>query len=588
MQKKHLNPNQSDAPIRKSLATRWEQSAWLGPLMIVLAALVVYSSTLSYSFQFDDVQQILENIRIRTLKPWWEYKGNRRTFFMFISALNYHFFEYKVAYWRVFNIAVHIGNALLVRWLVLLMFSTPVLKESPLSKSKAAIALFTALLFTVHPLATQSVTYIVQRANALCAFWYFLSVGLYLMARLATNPKRTLALSFAAIASAYLGFLTKENFYTLPLALALTELVLFQKSIHLPRKYYWVLSGLVLVFAAAAFRILNSNVRILAPIPPSPRNPELVTPLNYLYTQFSVIPKYIQLLILPIRQNFDYDYPLSLSLNDAKAGVGLVALLFLLGLAGWLLKRQRVAAFGIFWFFITLSIESSIIPLSDVINEHRTYLPSFGFFFPAVYGVFAIGRGRTLRYLLWALVAVYAFAAIQRNKVWKDPVTLWSDVIKKSPLKARGYNNRGAEYSERGQYELAVADFSNAIRLWPNYPLAYRNRSLAYFERQDWEKALQDANKAVEMTPKNADLYFTRGKVQYNLRQADLAMKDYNQAIALNPSFSDAYAYRGILYLVQKEWEKALSDFDTSLSLKPEQPEIRTYRDMAIKEIEKK
>jgi tetratricopeptide (TPR) repeat protein len=306
--------------------------------------------------------------------------------------------------------------------------------------------------------------------------------------------------------------------------------------------------------------------------------------MNYLWTQFSVIPKYVQLLLAPVRQNFDYDYPVLESLGDYRALLGLLFILSLFGLAVGIYNRHRIVAFGILWFFITLSIESSFIPLSDVIVEHRTYLPSVAFSLILVYSAFVWAKRAVVvrnALVLWALVL--AFAAFQRNKVWKEPVVFWSDVIEKSPLKARGYNNRGAAYSEQGQHELAIADFSNAIALFPNYPLAYRNRSLAYVEQQEWDKALEDANKAIDMITHNADLFFTRGQIYYNLRQADLALQDYDQAIALDPAFWKAYTYRGILYLVKEEWEKALADFDTSIAINPDQPEINTYRDMAIK-----
>ena len=337
-----------------------------------------------------------------------------------------------------------------------------------------------------------------------------------------------------------------------------------------------------------AYLFSRNTLDILKPIPPSPRNPEFITPIYYLWTQFSVIPKYIQLLLVPVRQNFDYDYPVLESLSDLRAWPGLLFILALLALAAASYKRHRIIAFGIFWFFVTLSIESSFIPLSDVIVEHRTYLPSVGFFLAIVYSAFSLSsRTLVVRNLVavWALVLV--FAAFQRNKVWKEPIVFWSDVIKKSPLKARGYNNRGSGYAERGQHELAIADFSNAIALYPNYPLAYRNRSLSFVELQEWEKALQDANKTIEMITFNAEVFYTRGQIYYQLRQGDLALQDYKRAIELNPRFWKAYTYRGILYLVMKEWEKALADFDTSLAIRPNQAEVLTYREMAINSIQK-
>jgi tetratricopeptide (TPR) repeat protein len=555
-------------------------------LLLALTGACVYSGALNHTFQFDSIQQIVENPYIRELKPWWEYTHNRRSFTIFSFALNYYFVEFEVKYWRIINILIHSLNAFMVRWLVQLIFKSPAIKESPMARQAEAIAFFTALLFVVHPLATQSVTYVVQRATSMGVLFYLLSLCLYLSGRMWPGPVAVRVLLYAgALSAMLLGVQTKEIAYTMPLAILLIELFLLRVQIQFSRREFWLLAGLLcVVVSGLAYLFSRNTLDILKPIPPSPRNPELITPINYLWTQFSVIPKYVQLLLLPMRQNFDYDYPVLESLGDYRAWLGLLFILFLSALALGLYKRHRIITFGIAWFFMALSIESSFIPLSDVIVEHRTYLPSVGFFLIMVYGAFVwVKQGVALRNLLAILAVVLAFAAFQRNKVWKEPIAFWSDVIEKSPLKARGYNNRGAAYSEKGLYELAIADFTSAIALFPNYPLAYRNRSLAYVELQEWEKALQDANKALGMITHNADLFFTRGQIHYRLRQADLAMQDYDQAIALDPAFWKAYTYRGILYLVKEEWEKSLADLDASLAINPDQPDIGPYREMAMK-----
>jgi tetratricopeptide (TPR) repeat protein len=180
--------------------------------------------------------------------------------------------------------------------------------------------------------------------------------------------------------------------------------------------------------------------------------------------------KYIQLLLLPINQNVDYDFPISNSLFDPRTILSLLALLVLVGVAIKLFTTQRLISFGIFWFLATLSIESSIIPISDVIFEHRTYLPSFGFCIVLVstlHHYFGENRQKLFMVTFAGIVAGYALLTINRNLVWKTPTTLWSDVIKKSPNKARGYNNRGIMYNESKSYDLALNDFNKAIALQP-------------------------------------------------------------------------------------------------------------------------
>ncbi|MFM8362326.1 MAG: hypothetical protein ACKOA4_06470, partial [Haliscomenobacter sp.] len=421
----------------KNVASFISSTAWQ-LILLALTGACIYSGTLNHTFQFDSIQQIVQNPDIQELKPWWEYTQNRRSFTIFSFALNYQLAEFETQYWRLVNIVIHILNAFAVRWLVKLIFESPALKENPVARHATPIAFFTALLFLAHPLATQSVTYVVQRATSMGVLFYLLSVCLYLTARMRSGPVPVRILLYAGAAFAtLLGVQTKEIAYTVPLTILLAELSLLRVRIQLGRRELLLLVGLFfLVVSGLAFLFSRNSFDILKPIPPSPRNPELITPMYYLWTQFSVIPKYIQLLLVPVRQNFDYDYPVLESLSDSRAWPGLLFILALLALAAAMYKRHRILAFGIFWFFITLSIESSFIPLSDVIVEHRTYLPSVGFFLAVVYSAFALSN-RTLlvRNLLavWALVLV--FAAFQRNKVWKEPVVFWSDVIKKSPLK---------------------------------------------------------------------------------------------------------------------------------------------------------
>lgn len=143
-------------------------------LLLALTGACIYSGTLNHTFQFDSIQQIVENPYIRELKLWWEYTHNRRSFTIFSFALNYHFVEFDVKYWRIVNIIIHLLNAFLVRWLVQLIFKSPAMKESPMGRYSEPIAFFTALLFVAHPLATQSVTYVVQRATSMGVLFYLL------------------------------------------------------------------------------------------------------------------------------------------------------------------------------------------------------------------------------------------------------------------------------------------------------------------------------------------------------------------------------------------------------------------------------
>ena len=168
---------------------------------------------------------------------------------------------------------------------------------------------------------------------------------------------------------------------------------------------------------------------------------------EYFLTQFRVILTYIRLFILPYNQNLDYDYSVSTSFFQIKTFFSFLALLGILLSGVLLFKKYRLISFGIFWFFLTLSVESSIIPISqNVIFEHRTYLPSFGFFLALTGAFYYFFREKYLKIaviIILMIAAVNTVLTYQRNKIWKTEYTLWNDCVKKSPDKARANNNFG-------------------------------------------------------------------------------------------------------------------------------------------------
>ena len=170
---------------RKQGKGRQMQWGLISIVLVCLVGVIAYSNSFGCPFIFDDLFFIEQNIAIRSLsnvKAWWGYYHSRPIGFLSF-ALNYHFHGLDVWGYHFVNLAIHIVNALLVWWLVMLTMATPVMREQPISRHKGAIALFTALLFVSHPLATQSVTYIVQRMASLATLFYLLSLALCVKGR---------------------------------------------------------------------------------------------------------------------------------------------------------------------------------------------------------------------------------------------------------------------------------------------------------------------------------------------------------------------------------------------------------------------
>jgi tetratricopeptide (TPR) repeat protein len=310
-----------------------------------------------------------------------------------------------------------------------------------------------------------------------------------------------------------------------------------------------------------------------------------ISPMHYLLTQFRVMVTYIRLVFLPVNQNLDYDYPISKSILELPALISFLFLISILFSAKRLFSKYRLVSFAIFWFFLTLLPESSFFPIHDVIFEHRLYLPLVGygmFLASSVYYLFCrhsepegrriIRHLKTLRFaqddiglmmtmvVLTMIITCNSVLTYQRNKVWKDEITLLNDTIRKSPHKARPYGNRGSEYFKEGNFTQAMSDFNKAIELNPKDPEAYYNRGDVYKKQGNFTQAISDYNKAIELDPNYADAYTNRGVAYAKQNNFTQAMPDFTKAIELNPNLSAAYNNRAVVHYQLKEYDRAWGD----------------------------
>lgn len=547
----------------------------IGILLIIILGFKIYSNSFDCSFQFDDKHNIIDNEAIKSLsniKQMWDINHSR--FLAFYSfALNYHFDELNVEGYHKINLMIHIINACLVFWIARLMFATPVLKNLPIAKHAKSISLITALLFVSHPLATGAVTYIVQRMASMVAMFYFMSVAMYMKARVSESKSKYLFFA-GAIISAICGFLTKENAYTIPLVIVLIEFFFFNtKTIAINFKDKKVIGAMIGIVAFVVFIFANFSLNVLKPIAPSTFNSYTITSANYFFTQLSVIVKYIQLLFVPLHQNVDYDFHLSNSLFEVPTLINGLLLLSLLILAVYLYNRNRIISFGIFWFFITLSIESSFIPISDLIFEHRTYIPSFGFFIILTAGIYGLAWDK-FKYALLVffaiLICVNSVLAYQRNNVWKDDISLWSDAVSKSPNKERPYLNRGYAYGNRKQWDSAIADFTKVNEIRPKYhAAAYYNLGIAYWTIGQKDKSMENYSLAIATNLQYAEAYYGRGVCYYYLNEPEKAIADYTAALKINPNLESVYYNRGITYANLRKYPEAIADYNSAININP-------------------
>lgn len=575
-------------------------------IFIIVYGIALYFIPLqSNAFYFDDHSSVEYNGVIESLNiPQIFHTFNTRFLVGLSFALNYKLCALHPSGYRLINLLIHCLNAflvyLLIRSTLELFLSRDSSPYGPRMTNKIAWpAFFGAMLFLCHPLQTEPVNFITQRFVLMGTFFYLLTIYSYIQYR--CRSKR--GYWYAAMGSAIAAMFCKEFVVTLPLMLALYEFY-FLGSVHEAARKRWkhlipffiiVLIVPVLLFrtppeaigvaaiADSDFIQVSKTVKVVNHVNIT-RAYGGVSRHQYFLTELNVVCTYVRLLFLPVNQNLDYDYPLAHGIDMKTALCGLF-LLGLLGVAWVTYKSCRIISFGILWFFIALSVESSFIPIGHVIAEYRVYLGSIGFVF-LIMNLIYMRRAdpRRLNMIAAAIIIILSIVTFQRNKVWRDEVSLWGDALQKSPNKARPYYNRGFVYLNQGKFNEAIQDFNEAIKIKPDYTEVYINRGIMYYEAGNLPQALLDYNKALTIDPHVAQAYFNRGDLYAKQNNLAQALLDYTKAIEINPDYAEAYTNRGSIYVKQGDLTHALFNYNKAIELYPAVT-FPTYLDVVIEKL---
>ncbi len=545
----------------------------LAVILISCLGALAYANTFHAAFQFDDGYSIVTNGHIRDLSRVagiWRFWPTRFVTYL-TFAFNYRFGQLDVQGYHIVNLLIHIGSALLVWRLLQLICASPAMEKAAISQHAGAFSLCVALVFLSHPVQTESVTYIHERATALAGFFYLAALCFYATARLrhlrgsGTMPWYLLSWCTAAIC-----MVTKENAVTLPPAVLLCEVCFFKEKAPLKWRHvlpFFILLPVIPLLMAYTRPVTFSDVHKLV------QYQDMRRAMGYYFlTQLRVVVTYMRLLVLPVHQNLDYDYTVTRTLWYLPTLSSLLFLTSLFIAAGKLFARHRLISFGILWFFLSISPDSSIFPLADVIFEHRLYLGTVGYSIVMVSSFYYLAARRNWKWMIVLVVVIvcgYAVLTYRRNFVWRDTLSLWSDVIDKSPRKERGYIIRGNAYYSKGMPWEALSDFNRAIALAPRSVLAYMSRGNLYDSMGQLDQAVSDYSQAISINPFYGEAYNNRAVLFKRQGRFDEAIADCDQAIRINPGYAKAYNNRGSAYQAKGSLAQALSDYNRAVLLEP-------------------
>lgn len=556
---------------------------WLtGILLLVFLPVMVYSNALNSPFVLDDGPVITNNYRIRISEISIEsilssFQGKASRPLPLISfALNYYAGGYNPFGYHVVNITIHALNGILLFLLIntTLNIYGQVPGQSISNKPLPGtwIALLAALLWVSHPVNTQSVTYIVQRMNSLAALFSLLVIICYIKGRRSKSWRQGAIWFAIAIGAWVLALTSKETAAITPFTVLLYEWFFFQNL-----SWPWIKrSAKYFVVSIVLFGILTFIYTGGDPVGKLSSLQDFAaarfTLTERILTQFRVVTYYLSLFIYPhpSRLNLDYDFPLSYSLVDPLTT--LLAAFFLVGLlviSVLTARKHRIVSFGLLWFFLNLAIESTIIPLA-IIFEHRTYMSFMGL---ALLMVQIIDRCLHLpwqKYVVLSLVILtFSVWAYQRNGTWKDPVTLWQDVVSKSPAKARPHNNLGHELYESNKTEEAMGHLKAALKIEPHHPETLNNLGVVHMAQDQISEAIAYLKTALGHHPQNKLALYNLGLALEKQKKPDEALAHFKAALQIDPEFPDALNNIGAILKDQNRIAEAVEYFKAALKGNP-------------------
>lgn len=553
------------SPQKESVAAKkkYGDLFWLCGILL-LTFIVFYPSLNNALTNWDDPHYLNDNPLIRKLSAenikriFTEvFFGNYQPLHIFSYAIEYHFYKLNPAGYHTTSVIMHlIVTALVYRFIFLL-------------SGNSLIALLSALLFGIHPLHVESVAWAAERKDLLYGMFFVGSLITYLNYIKSDSKYRFLFFSFLLFT---LSIFSKAMAASLPPVLVLIDIYFGRKistKLVMEKVPFFALAflfGYISAHTASETGQVALNVFSL--------------PERILIANFNLLA-YICKLIVPVNLSSFYPYPARVDDHLAWyfyiAPFVVAALLFLIIRS---LKYNKVIFFGAGFYVATIVLVLQLFPVGPtIISERYSYISSIGFFFVIAWAFDRLIKNKPSA-KTWMSLAVGAYclflsvATYARCDVWKDSITLWTNVLEQFPNVGMALNNRGNIYGkEKGDLDRAMVDFNRSIQYDPLYENAYVNRGIVYCLRGKFDLAIPDFNRALELKPDYFDARFNRAIAYMNTNQEEKAIEDLTILEATNTLDERVYMSRGRAYSFIKKYPEALQDLNRAIEINPDYPD---------------
>jgi len=562
------------------------------PSILAAITAVVYYPSLHYPFQFDDIANITKHFAIRFDNPLVRLWNNSRWLGDWLNTLNFKVGRFDPFYYRFSNITIHILTGICAYYLVYELCK--LLEKRPFfPKHASLIAFFTSGLFLLHPVQTQTVSYVIQaRLEGIASFFVLLASLLYVKA-VKTERWTTRIAALAGLGlCCFVACGTKEIVIALPFLLLLIDwFFISQEEWDVFKKrllIFGVLSiGFVLFLVqhigsslAAGLSMLGMILTFRSGTANNRGNIltqgafDTITPWMFLISEFKVILHYLLIFIWPFNLSVEYDWKIASGFFSFEVILPLIVLVALYSFVircAWR-KQYPALTFGLLWFLIVVAPRSTIIPSAELVVDYKTYLASLGvlFLFATVITyvlMFVWARIKDLPAqcyayesrlgLLTVLLIFVGLGAYERNKVWQTCVDFWTDNAQKAPNKARVHNNLGVALSEAGRLDESIMSYKRAISLDAHYADPWSNLAVAYSLKNEIDKAIESLKGAIHICPNYPEAYNNLGSLLLQKKLYSDAERALHIAIQLRPYYGKAYYNMARLFEEQNNADKA-------------------------------
>jgi tetratricopeptide (TPR) repeat protein len=576
-----VKPNMDSSSLSPGVG-RGKAYQWLYVLGLVLGCLLVWHQTVNVPFHFDDIPAVEKNLSIRKLENCYKYLEHffNRGLLMLGYNLNYAIAK-KLPDGRPLPESFHAVNLLLHLINTLLAFGLArwVIRRAYRTTAGTFAAFAVALVFAVLPIHTMAVNLIASRAVVQSATFslLFLFLAVLFLDSVRPAPQR-IGLAVGAIVALLCSVASKAVGIAAIGLFGIIAYVIARRNskLSLGRRQLLYLgimmmsSGTLLVGLIASGAVWQSRFHGV---------------WANLLTQAGVTLRYLKLMVWPVGISIEHNAPVVHTFWDPKVLLSVAVVLGLLIVGCWLVLRGSLLGLCILWYFVALAPSSSVIPRVETMLEYRAYLAALGFAGALVWlfhqlqvwlRAFRQGSGRWLTAWVWILGASWMIAVsvvtLQQNRIYTDPVRLWTNAVENAPQKSRSYFGLAFGLDEKGRLEEAIDNYFRGLQIKPHSPRAHYDLAAALVRQGKIEEGITHYYEALRIRPEFVEAHYNLAGALMSRERLDEAIGQYRKALEIKPDHVQAHTNLGIALERQGRLREAIEQYSEALRIEPNFP----------------